>query len=106
MNEIVIRYMTTLLALLSAPALVLLIHDVIADMLSRKKQSLIEITLLIVYITFLLSSAITVFINMHVIYRHASPSTFLSLSLFRNLLKHIGMLFISWSLYFITQERK
>lgn len=105
-NELLYRHITSLLVILSLPPLILLLKELYKANRITKKSDVIQGTLLVIYLTFLISGLITLYINIQFAFFHAQTKDYTFLALMRNGIKHIGILFVSWRLYFVTRERK
>lgn len=99
------RTITSLLVVGSVPPLLLLLIQTGKDIYANRNLSGIQFVLVVIYLTLLISGLMTLYINTYVLFFHIMPSSFTGVSLTRNLIKQIGIFFISWRLLFITRER-
>lgn len=102
-NELVMRYITSILVLGSIPPLVMLLLELMSQKDTGRKSDSVEVVLFMIYNIFLISGLLTLWINGQFIFNHAQAKDYTSLALIRNSLKHIGILLVSWKLYFITR---
>lgn len=99
------RIITSLLVIGSIPPLVYLIYSLIKDALDNKSINLIQIVLLTTYVTFLFSGVVTLYLNIGIVLFDLQISQNNNVVLLRNLIKQIGILFVSWGLLHINRER-
>lgn len=103
-NELLFRNITSGLVILSIPPLLALLWELRKHFNTTKSSDPVQIVLLVIYLTFLVSGIITLYINIQFQFFGAKAVTYTSLALFRNIIKQIGILFVSWQLYFITRK--
>lgn len=104
-NETMLRLVTSVLVLGSLPPLFGLLHELLTEPTTGRRSDTIEPVLFMIYSTFLLSGLITLYINTGVLFFNHQQQSYTMLALVRNTLKHIGILLVSWRLYFITKGR-
>lgn len=102
-NELLFRSITSVLVLITLPPLILLLKELLGQKATGRKSDTIELVLFIVYNTFLISGLLTLYINIQYIFFDAKPENYTTLALIRNMLKQIGIVLVSWKLYFITR---
>jgi len=105
-NELLFRYITSGLVICSLPPLLALLWELRRHFNTTKSSDPVQIVLLIIYLTFLVSGIITLYINIQFQFFGAKTANFTALALFRNIIKQIGIVFVSWRLYFITREKR
>lgn len=103
-NEIVFRHITSLLVLGSLPPLFLLLKELYFAHATTRKSDTIQFVLLIIYATFLISGLLTLYINIQIIFFSGATNQYTHIALLRNIIKQVGILFVSWRLYLITRE--
>lgn len=101
-QQLILRALTSLLIVISLPPLFFLIAEVLENM--KTKRDAVQIPLLVIYFTFMISGIVTLYINIQFQFFNAQTKDYTSLALMRNIIKHIGIAFVSWYLYFITRE--
>ena len=104
-NDLLLRIITSLLVIGSLYPLVYLLKEILSKPPKGSKSDAVELVLFMIYATFLLSGVITLYINILVIFFMVEQHNFTTLALIRNSLKHIGVLLVSWKLYFIMRGR-
>lgn len=104
-NEALIRFITSLLVIGSLPPLFLLLKELLSPHRPSKSDNAVQYVLLIIYLTFLVSGLISLYINVQFQFFGAKPADYTMIALFRNVIKQIGIVFVSWKLYFITKGR-
>jgi ABC-type uncharacterized transport system YnjBCD ATPase subunit len=70
----------------------------------KQQQDSVQFAILIVYLTFIFSGIVTLYINMQFQFFGAKATDFTQLALVRNVVKQIGILFVSWWLYKTTRK--
>lgn len=100
--QILFRAITSLLVIFSLPYLFILLKELLENFKYQKDP--VSVAILIVYITFLVSGILTLYINIQFQFNGASPAQYTSLALVRNVLKQSGILFVSWWLYKNTRK--
>lgn len=103
-NEILFRNIISLLVLGSVPPLFLLLKELYLARSTSKKSDVVQIVLLVIYATFLISGLMTLYINVQIIFFAGATNSYTHIALFRNIIKQVGILFVSWRLYLITRE--
>lgn len=105
-NQELYRNITSVLVIGSIPALLILSKQLITDAINQKHMEFIQYILLAVYLLFLFSGLITLYINVRLVFFNAQLGRYNELALFRNLLKHVGIFFISWALLYVARQRR
>lgn len=101
-QQLIFRAFTSFLVVISLPPLYLLIVEVLKNMMA--KRDAVQIPLLVIYLTFMVSGIVTLYINTQFQFFGAQTKDYTSLALIRNIVKHIGIAFVSWHLYFLTRQ--
>lgn len=104
MNEFIIRSITSLLVVASLPPLFFLIRDLLYQRNLGNKSDAVSLILLVIYLTFLVSGLMTLYINFMIQIFNVSSAHYVKIGLLRNIIKQIGIVFISWKLYYLHTE--
>lgn len=99
----VFRFITSLLVLGSLPPLYFLLSELNSNIRTEKKLDSVQAILGIIYLTFMISGLLTLYINIQFQFFGATPAQYTHIALMRNVIKQIGILFVSWKLYLITR---
>lgn len=101
-TQIVFRYITSFLVIASLPYLFILLKELLKDF--RYQKDSIQWAILAIYLTFIISGVLTLYINIQFQFFNGSANKYTDIALIRNILKQAGILFVSWWLY--TKTRK
>ena len=103
-NELIFRFITSLLVLGSLPPMFFLLKNLYVDRKTNKHTNPIQLCLLVIYLTFLISGLMTLYINIQFQFFGAVAKQHTQLALIRNFIKQVGIIFVSWRLYYLTKE--
>jgi nitrate reductase gamma subunit len=103
-NELLFRNIVSILVLASLPALLLLLKELYHVRKTSTNSDSIQLVLLVIYLTFLFSGLITLYINIQVVFFHSVTNQYTQLAMIRNIIKQVGIVFVSWRLYLLTRE--
>lgn len=100
--QIAARIITSILVVLSLPLLFILLKELLQEY--RSQRDVIQVAILVVYLTFIMSGLITLYINIDFFLNGLDSTKNIKVALFRNVIKQLGILFVSWWLYKNTRK--